>query len=286
VVRDAASFESVRTRWGIRGEVCPADLSSPGEVERLFRLLRPAVVFNALGYGVDREERDPRLAWWLNAGMPAAVGRNLVMHPPGAAWGGRRLIHLGTALEYGTVPGDLDETGPTAPSTLYGRSKLAGTLLLSRVARRHGLRAVTARLFTVFGAGEHPSRLLPSLVAAARSTEPIPLTEGKQQRDFLWVGDVADSLLKIGLTDGPPGEIVNLAAGELTSVRAFTEAAAAELGISRSRLQFGALPARPEEMTHLPVTVGRLTRLGGAAPRGSIARGLIVTAASPEGPVP
>ena len=77
------------------------------------------------------------------------------------------MIHVGSALEYGTARGNLNELTAPSPTTLYGRSKLAGTLRVCRAARRRGFRAVTARLFTVYGPGEQPGRLLPSLMAAA-----------------------------------------------------------------------------------------------------------------------
>ena len=277
VVRDAEQFEPVRERWGIGGRVHAADLSSPASVRRLCNELRPTVVFNLVGYGVDPHERDPALAWWLNSRLPAVLGEVLATSPPQAQWAGRRLVHTGTALEYGTVPGDLAEDGPTSPTTLYGRSKLAGTLRLARVARRHCLGAIIARLFTVFGAGEPAGRLLPSLAACAQSGTPIPLTEGHQRRDFLWVGDVASMLLRLGLEGGRCGEIVNLASGQLITVKAFTSLAAAALGIPPSHLLYGAIPTRPEEMAHAPVTVARLKSLIGPPPDDSIGRGLTET---------
>jgi len=277
VVRDPQVFEAVRQRWDIGGRVHRADLASPESVRRLCTELRPTVVFNLLGYGVDRRECDRALAWWLNGRLPAVLAEAIASTPPGEKWAGRRLIHAGSALEYGTVPGDLAEDGPTAPTTLYGRSKLVGTLRLTRAARRRRLRAVTARLFTVFGAGEHSGRLLPSLEACARSGTPIDLTEGNQRRDFLWVGDVASQLLRLGLSEGTWGEVVNLASGQLFTVKEFTRLAAAALGIPPSHLRFGALPTRPEEMVHAPVTIARLHSLVGPAPSDSITRGLAET---------
>ncbi|NIP76477.1 MAG: NAD-dependent epimerase/dehydratase family protein, partial [Xanthomonadales bacterium] len=67
------------------------------------------------------------------------------------------------------------------PTTLYGRSKLAGTLQFRRACQRTGLRGLTARLFTVYGPGEHPGRLLPSLIEAAETDEPLELTAGLQK---------------------------------------------------------------------------------------------------------
>jgi nucleoside-diphosphate-sugar epimerase len=71
-----------------------------------------------------------------------------------------------------------------------------------------------------------------------------------------------------------PGEVVNLATGELTSVRAFAETAATILGMAPERLRFGALPTRAEEMVHAPVAIGRLRELVNWHPRVGIEFGI------------
>jgi nucleoside-diphosphate-sugar epimerase len=181
-----------------------------------------------------------------------------------------RLLHLGSALEYGTTGGELAEDSPCAPTTLYGRTKLAGTELVQRRSRETELPALTARLFTVVGQGEHEGRLLPSLIAAARSGERIPLTDGVQRRDIAFVGDVVDALARIVGCRVAPGEIVNVATGRLHTIRALIEETARRLGIDSSRLEFGTLPTRAEEQAITGVTVERLRSLIGDVPNGDL----------------
>jgi nucleoside-diphosphate-sugar epimerase len=145
-------------------------------------------------------------------------------------------------------------------------------------AARTGVHATVARLFTVYGPGEHRGRLLPSLLEAATGDGPVPLTAGTQQRDFTWVGDVVEGLLRLGALGGEPPGLVNLATGRLVTVREFVERAAAVLRIAPERLRFGALPTRPEEMAHDDVSVARLERLTGWRPATSIEEGVRRTA--------
>jgi nucleoside-diphosphate-sugar epimerase len=98
-----------------------------------------------------------------------------------------------------------------------------------------------------------------------------------QQRDFTFVEDAADGLLRLGIAPVPPGAVVNLATGRLTSVRTFAETAADVLGLPRHRLRFGSLPTRPEEMRHGPVTLARLRGLTGWAPSVGIPEGVLRT---------
>ncbi len=240
--------------------------------------LRPSIIFNLAGYGVDRSERDASEADRMNHGLVEALGR-VVAAMPRDEWQGMRLIHVGSALEYGATGGVLHESSTCAPTTTYGRTKLAGTLALRRLAAEHGLEACTARLFTVFGPGEHPGRLLPTLLEAAVSGGSVPLSAGTQRRDFAYVEDVAEGLLRLAVSDANPGEVVNLASGAMHSVRTFAETAASVVGIAPDRLQFGAVPTRAEEMSHDGVSVQRLRELTAWAPDDDIAGGVARTVA-------
>jgi nucleoside-diphosphate-sugar epimerase len=246
-------------------------------VEAVVGQIRPTVVFNLAGYGVDRTERDDRLAREINADLPQALAAILSERGHGD-WPGYALVHTGSALEYGAVGGDLAESGIENPTTLYGITKLAGTRAIQRCGETTGFRGITARLFTVYGPGEHDGRLVPTLVAATQHSEPILLSEGLQRRDFTYVEDVVEGLLRLGTARGPAGWTVNLATGNLASVRDFTEIAARVLLLDPARLRFGAVPARPEEMEHLAVTVERLRKLLGWTPTTDPTAGLARTA--------
>lgn len=250
------------------------DLTDRDSVERHWRDLEPEIVFHLAGYGVDRSERDPALFDAVNF----EALRNVACAT--AAVAGAKpgiLIHAGTALEYGRARGTLCESTPPEPFEDYGRSKLRATEWLARESAAMGLRAITARIFTVYGAFEHAGRLLPTLLEARRTTEPVRLSPGTQKRDFTFVGDVVEGLLRLADCAAPPGDVVNLATGTLTTVREFVERAAAVLGIAPDRLDFGATAARPEEMHHDPVAIGRLRDLIGWVPRTTIEDGVLRT---------
>ena len=227
----------------------------------------PSLILNLAGYGVDRGERDEETASLVNATLPRWLAE-------WAAESGARLVHVGSALEYGTATGDLCEDTVPAPTTLYGRTKLAGTDAVTEVGARAGARVMTARLFTVYGLGEHAGRLLPSIIEARQDGRSLPLTEGLQRRDFAYVEDVADGLLCLADAPTRAGEVVNLATGVLTTVREFAQIAAEVLGVASSQLQFGAVPVRAEEMAHEPVSIARLLALTGWRPEPSLASGL------------
>jgi nucleoside-diphosphate-sugar epimerase len=274
-VRDVSSMRAVGNDYGVSADFVEVDLMNPSAVHELFAQRRPAVTFNLAGYGIDRSEQHEDCMWRINAELVGQLGE-LAERFAAAEWSGQRVVHAGSALEYGTIGGHLPEEAVPAPETRYGQSKLAGTRLLRAQAPD---RTVTARLFTVYGPGEHPGRLLPSLMAATDGTTPVALSAGLQRRDFTYVEDVAEGLLRLGLKRSIPGGLVNLATGCLCSVREFAEATARVLQIPASRLHFGALEQRPDEMPHDLVSVERLRQSLHWAPGIPVAEGVSRTVA-------
>jgi UDP-glucose 4-epimerase len=280
VVRDPASAAGNFARYEISGEIVEADLSETATVGEIYRRIRPAITFNLVGYGIDPGERDEAISYRINAGLLKDICEAAAAWKD-SSWTGQHVVHAGSALEYGAIGGDLREDGGVRPTTLYGKTKLQGTQSLTEHCAALGLLGLTARLFTVYGPGEHAGRLLPSLIRASRTGEPVNLTAGTQKRDFTYVGDVADGLLRLGLAEAvEPGVVVNLAMGELVSVRDFIEGAAAVLKIPSANLRFGALPTRLEEMSHDRISIERLRRMLGWTPLTSIEEGVRLTAAA------
>ena len=250
-----------------------ADVAEADALNRVIALARPQIVFNLVGYGVDSSERDPALMTTLNTTLVGNLCAEAARIDAGD-WSGASLVHAGSALEYGPLTDVVREDCEANPTTDYGRTKLRATELIRERAAATNLKAVVGRLFTVYGPGEHSHRLLPALLRTARSGRPLGLTDGRQPRDFTYVEDVAEGLLRLGAIAAPPGTIVNLATSRLATVREFADTAANVLGFDPALLEFGALPTRPEEMWHGTVDVDRLRALVSWVPPTTIAAGI------------
>jgi UDP-glucose 4-epimerase len=272
VLRTQPGVASVTTH-ALPGVETRVQSLEPESDYRWLERARPQIVFNLAGYGVDPLERDEATARWVNHGLVAALCERCALAAHDRVWQGLHLVHVGSALEYGAIRGNLHEDSSPRPTTLYGRTKLAGTREVER-AVRNGLRAATARLFTVYGPGEHPGRLIPTLIAAMRGKEPIPLTAGTQLRDFTYVKDVAEGLLRLGAARPLEHPTFNLATGRLTAVKEVVRLLAELLEISTARLEYGALPTRAEEMSHEPVSVARAAAALGWTPPTQVHEGL------------
>ncbi|HEX8867821.1 MAG TPA: NAD(P)-dependent oxidoreductase [Lentzea sp.] len=139
------------------------------------------------------------------------------------AGGGIRLVHLGSAAEYGPgQPGvPVTEWMPLHPIGDYGLTKLLGTQMIER-ARVHGLDGVVLRVFNPVGAGAGrgslPGRAAAALRAAIADRGDLHLGPLDAVRDFVDARDVADAVLAAVTADWLP-PVLNVGSGRGLSCR-------------------------------------------------------------------
>ncbi len=132
-----------------------------------------------------------------------------------------RLVHLGSAAEYGPGPPGIpvDEATPARPASAYGATKLAGTRLVE-LGRATGLDAVVLRVFNPVGPGA-PESILPGRVAGeirrAAGGE-VRLGALDAVRDFVDARDVADAAVAAALAPVLPAAVINIGSGTATPV--------------------------------------------------------------------
>lgn len=234
-----------------------ADLLDEATARRLVADVRPAVLVHAAWFVEHgRFWTAPENDAWLEASTALAATF--------AEGGGRRILGIGTCAEYADVAQDdaepWPETRPVAPATPYGRAKAALAVRLAALESRHaGLGCAWARLFHLFGPGEAPGRLVPSVMRALAQGRPAETASGRPVRDFANTGHIGRALAAVagsGVT-GP----VNVASGEGRSVQQLVETIGRLAGRS-DLLRFG---ARADPVGEVPVMVASVARLRAAA---------------------
>ncbi|MVO86372.1 NAD-dependent epimerase/dehydratase family protein [Streptomyces sp. p1417] len=154
----------------------------------------------------------------VNARGPAALCAAVRAAAPGA-----RLVHLGSAAEYGPCPGGerTPEEAPARPPAPYGATKLAGTLAVTA----SGLDAVVLRVTNPVGAGAAtaglPGRLAAELRHATAQTPHGTVRVGdlSVHRDFVDVRDVARAVALAATAPGPLPPVLNVGSGRAIPVR-------------------------------------------------------------------
>jgi UDP-glucose 4-epimerase len=164
----------------------------------------------------------------------------------------RNSVHVVAASSssvYGATP-DLPkhEDLPTRPLNPYGASKLAAEAYVLAYGASFGLPVLPLRFFNVYGplqsAGHAYSAVIPRFIDAALRGEPLVVHgDGRQTRDFTYVGTVVAMLTDAVLHRVTSARPVNLAFGTRVSILELTERLSALLG-------------RPVELVHVPPRPG------------------------------
>ena len=114
-------------------------------------------------------------------------------------------------------------------------------------SNEYGLNFVNIKLENYYGEDEPKDRFLPSIIEKLKNDEDIPLTRGEQLRDFVYVEDVIYAILVFVYKKHlPPFIEVPLGSGEAPSIKELVTYVKSVMK-SKSELQFGKVPLRPNE---------------------------------------
>ncbi|HEY7602029.1 MAG TPA: NAD-dependent epimerase/dehydratase family protein [Methylomirabilota bacterium] len=218
VVDDLSSSDPTSLA-GIPGcALVEGSILDPGILARAFAE-RPRIVFHlAALFANQKSVEQPEQDLLVNG-----LGTLRVLE---AARGGGtdRIVYTSSSCVYGDdapVPVE-EETVSLDPGTPYQLTKLLGELYCRLFETLHAARVVRVRLFNSYGPGDMPGRyrsVIPNFVFRALTRQPLPITgTGEETRDFTYVGDLVNGLLRAGVMDEALGEAVNLGSGRETRI--------------------------------------------------------------------
>src|SRR5258705_11171871 len=138
--------------------------------------------------------------------------------------GVKRLDHAGSSSPYGNPPtpakGGTIAAGPPCPDALQ---KLVAEQYCRMFTALYGLETVTIRYFNVFGPRQDPSSPYSGVIslfisALCEGRQPTIFGDGEHTRDFTYVANVVDGVLRACTADGASGEVINVATGARISL--------------------------------------------------------------------
>jgi UDP-N-acetylglucosamine/UDP-N-acetyl-alpha-D-glucosaminouronate 4-epimerase len=191
--------------------------------------------------------------------------------------GVRRVVYAGSSSAYGnseTLP--KVETMPTAPLSPYALQKLVAEQYCQMFTSLYGFETVTIRYFNVFGPRQDPSSPYSGVIslfisALCEDRRPTIYGDGEQTRDFTYVANVVDGVLRACHAPGASGEIINVATGGRISLNQLFETVKRKVG---SQLQPIYSEPRAGDVRDSQADIGKAERLLGYTPSVSFDDGL------------
>jgi dTDP-glucose 4,6-dehydratase len=163
-----------------------------------------------------------------------------------------RFIHISTSEVYGSaqfVP--MDENHPTAPHSTYAVSKLAGDRVAFTLHKENGFPVVIIRPFNSYGPKYTQPYIIPEIMnQLLQGTKELMLGNVDASRDFTYVSDTADAIIRSLSSKKAIGEIINVGSGNEISIR--------DLALKISKIAKTKTKIRYDESRERPYDVNRL----------------------------
>ncbi|HTM27465.1 MAG TPA: SDR family oxidoreductase [Vicinamibacterales bacterium] len=143
--------------------------------------------------------------------------------------GVKRLVFAGSSSAYGNTPTlPKREDMPSNPTSPYGLQKVIAEQYLQMFTRLYGLQTVSTRYFNVFGPRQDPSSPYSGVIsvfatALLENRPPTIYGDGGQTRDFTYVANVVDGVLRACEAPNVSGEVINVATGGRISLNELFE---------------------------------------------------------------
>lgn len=265
--------ENLASATGDRLTVYRDDASDFATMRAVVEKEKPDVVFNLATKALAYSFFNPPGAFDVNVDLALTCLELLRL----GAYG--RLVHLSSSEVYGSAQGGaMDENHPLLAETTYAAGKAAADLAVHSYVRMFGVDATILRPFNNYGPRQNDKTfgaVIPVTVRRILAGEaPVLEGTGEQTRDFIFVADTVDAILRVAATGSHRGEAFNLGSGRETSIRALIEAITKVMGFKGEIVR---APARGADVQRHCADVKKAEALIGTIAKTNLEAGLAST---------
>jgi UDP-N-acetylglucosamine/UDP-N-acetyl-alpha-D-glucosaminouronate 4-epimerase len=188
-----------------------------------------------------------------------------------------RVVFAGSSSEYGDTPTLPKHEGmPVNPLSPYALQKVVGEQYLQQFTAHYGLETVSIRYFNVFGPRQDPSSPYSGVIslfirALLQGKAPLIHGDGEQTRDFTYVANVVDGVLRAAEASGAAGQVMNVATGTRISLNELLATLQRIVGTSLTAT-YG--PSRKGDVRDSQADIAKAQKLLGYKPTVSFEEGL------------
>jgi nucleoside-diphosphate-sugar epimerase len=198
----------------VEGDLAEPDVAARGVAGADYVLHQAAIP------SVPRSVKDPLTS--NRANIDATLALLVACRDAGVT----RVVYAASSSAYGNAAAlPKREDMPNAPLSPYALQKLVGEQYMQMFTALYGLETVSIRYFNVFGPRQDPSSPYSGVIslfitALLAGRGPVIHGDGEQTRDFTYVANVVDGVLKAAHAPRASGEVINVATGGRISLNA------------------------------------------------------------------
>lgn len=256
----------------VESNIQKLDLTNFAGVSAYIKEIRPDVVFHIGGLvDLTRSFDVARRCVDINIIGTTNLLEAISNYPP------KCFILASTEEVYGEGMIPYKEESTTYPPSPYAISKLAAEHVCRMYAIQYGFPAFIFRIGTMYGPYQPEHRFIRQTIKRALANEDIPLNSGIKKRDYIYVEDVVDAMLKTIEVHDPHGvEVINLGSGTNMTLKNLVEKIVM-LTNSTSILRIGQIPDRISEADDWLLDIIKAKKVLDWEPKTDIEAGLKAT---------
>jgi len=259
-------------RWRLRGledsvHVHEGDLKSCEPLRELLCAIQPTVIYHLAVHGAYPFQQNADEIILTNV-----FGTWNLLKACGEL-DYKLFVNTGSSSEYGAKPHAMRETDLLEPASYYAVAKCAQTLVCEHTARAEGRPINTFRLFSVYGAYEESTRLIPTVIRRCLEGRDLDMASPDTARDFIYADDVVEAYLQVGQLSLYCGEVFNIGTGIQSTLRNVVRAVIKATG-SKVKVHWGALAARSWDTETWVADGSKARRLLKWVPKSSLEAGI------------
>ena len=185
----------------------------------------------------------------------------------------KKFIQIGSSIEYGrNLSPQKENLNNTKTFSVYGKAKLMSTNYLLSLYKKHHFPVSVLRLYLVYGPYQDRNRVIPIVIDNALKSKEFDCSLGTQFRDFVYIDDVVNGIIKSLKTKKNNGQIINLGSGKPIMIKDVILKICKIIGSGKP--QFGKIKFRKDEIKNLYPSIVKAKKIVNWRPKVKINFGL------------
>ena len=135
-------------------------------------------------------------------------------------------VQIGSSLEYGTANSPQKENfkcNLRSIKSIYGKAKLLSSKYMIDLFEKKNFPSIVLRLYLVYGPKQDANRFLPITILGCIKNKKFPCSAGNQIRDFVYVDDAVEAMIKSLTNKNARGHIINIGSGKPRIIKSVIE---------------------------------------------------------------
>ena len=187
-------------------------------------------------------------------------------------------VQMGSSVEYGNLKSPQKENvnhDIKSIKSIYGKAKLKASIYLINLFKKKKFPSTILRLYLAYGPKQDVNRFLPIIINACIKNKKFACSEGTQLRDFIYIDDVVEAIIKSLINKNARGQIINIGSGKPKKIKNLIKYIKKTL--RGGYPQFGKIKLRKDEILKLYPNINKASKKIKWKPKISFSKGLKLT---------